>query len=567
MGRVFMSTLGTSKYVPCHYCIGDRRSELVVFVQEALVHRLASNWSRKDRIVIFCTEEAKKNNWDDGGHYPEGLESRLRGKGLPPRIAMISIPTGKTEGEIMEIFLKVMEVFEEGDEVFLDITHSFRSIPLLMTVVMNYGKILKDISVGGIFYGALEALGTPTDVARMPEDARNIPVFDLTPYDALLEWARAVEMFKKAGYAGALSQLLNKNLGRLFRKNHHPREILTAFSSLRNSLDNLSKNLATARGPEIHDLVLSSSSLIEKVEDTDLIPPMKPLFEMLRESLRGFEIPDPMERTLHAAKWCVDHLMIPQAYALLREGIITGLCRCAGHDPLDENSRDGLWSGILHALSAEISQDRWQGALKSREKEAEHIVERGGEPLRELAKAFDPLRKYRNDLFHAGWKRDRASAEVIMNAVEEHHRKLSAGWRRYVEKRMGLTRRAFIILSHELTEAQRSELLSRWNVREVISMPQDLGDRWRNLPPDRDDIGPELEPVAAWLRSESFPGDIAVIQGEHGATLLLALEARELGLVPVYATTKRVTEEHLLPDGGIQQERIFRHVRFRRFFR
>ncbi|SFM74032.1 CRISPR-associated protein Csx20 [Thermodesulforhabdus norvegica] len=562
MARVFVSTLGTGRYVPCHYVMGDRKSELVVFVQEALVDFLCSRWSESDRIVVFCTNKAEEINWKGD----EGLGNKLFKRGYPPRIEMVSIPDGRSEDEIMKIFLKVMEALNTGDQIFLDVTHSFRSIPLLMTVAMNYGKIAKGISLGGIYYGALEALGTAQEVEKMPEEERNIPVFDLTPYDSILEWARAVEMFKKAGYAGDLAGLLNRDLGLLFRDRNRldGEDVLRRFSSLKNSLEGFAESLATARGPEIWNF-RPFSELIDQLEDSDLIPPMKPLFELLKKSLACFETGDPMERTFQAAAWCIDHLMIPQAYIFLREGILTGLCESAGQDPCDKETREEFWGGILHVVAQNIPPDDWDGALRQRKREALQIISRGGRHLKKLADEFQSLKKYRNDYLHGGWRKDRRSSKALMIHVRRCAESLRNRWLEGFEAWRRPSKKAFVILSHELTEDQKEELLKIWGVSRIVLMPDEIRRNWEDISPEGESVEDEVATVMEWLEAESYPGDVVVVQGEYGATLHVAIRARELGLVPVYSTTRRELKESKLPDGSVHQERIFRHVRFRKF--
>jgi CRISPR-associated Csx2 family protein len=566
MSRIFLSTLGTGNYVKCHYLIGHNfTSKPVTYVQEAIIDYLCPEWTEQDRIVIICTEEARKKHWREGEQ--SYLHDLLRKRGYRSPVSALDIPTGKSEQEIMEIFSRVIDVFQDGDEVFLDITHSFRSIPLLMIVILNYAKVVKNTTVSQIFYGALEAIGTPQEVSSLPEEQRKVPVFDLTAYDSLLEWARAVDVFRRAGYAGDLSRLINKNLGLLFKDKpkSDQRSHLEKFSRLKNALENLSNNLTAARGPYLEDFQ-PISDVIDQIEKLNIIPPLTPLFDMLKDSIRGFEAEDFMERTFHAARWCLEHFMIPQAYVFIREGIITALCQCANHDEYDEDIRERFWSILLKVVAEGKPYDKWSDTLKLRGKEAKHIIAKGGETFEALAKAFERVRKYRNDLLHGGWKKDKSSAHTLMAEIKSCLDDLSGAWNSYYEYMNRCSRKAFIILSHELTETQREELTSEWAVGEIVLIPKELLEMWQNLPPSQESIEQNIAPILAWLQEKARPGDIVVVQGEHGATTIVAIEAHSMGLFPVYATTERILEERPLPDGTVRQERIFRHARFRRFF-
>jgi len=124
-------------------------------------------------------------------------------------------------------------------------------------------------------------------------------------------------------------------------------------------------------------------------------------------------------------------------------------------------------------------------------------------------------------------------------------------------------RRVFLLFSHDLSPEQRQELEEKWQAEEIVFLPEDLQHRWSNIPPHLENIAPYLEPVFNWLAEEAKAQDLALIHGDFGAVYLAVERVFKLGLVPIYATTRRELHERRLPDGSIRQERIFKHVRFR----
>ncbi len=72
MAKIFMSTLGAKEYERCCYRLKSDVSKVVSFVQEALVSFLCKDWTSEDKIVVFCTEEARTKNWEDNNK--EGLK-------------------------------------------------------------------------------------------------------------------------------------------------------------------------------------------------------------------------------------------------------------------------------------------------------------------------------------------------------------------------------------------------------------------------------------------------------------------------------------------------------------
>ncbi len=421
MARVFISPLGTNKYLDSYYVIEGRRSDNAVpFVQEALLAHFCRNWTPDDRILILCTEEAKKKNWLDGGNFDVGLRFRIDSLGLSAPCTMVPIPEGRNEKEIMDIFMILIEAFRPGDQVTLDITHSFRSLPLLQTVILNYAKVLKKIRVERIVYGAFETLGPAKDVEKMPVEDRLAPVFDLTPYDVLLDWARAVDIFRKAGRPQEIGKLVTRNVGPILanKETRRANPIAADLARLARALETLCLDLAAVRGPKLAE-AKGLGEEITHVENQELIAPLTPLFELLRDKLRRFETPDPEAKGFEAAAWCLEHELIPQAYSIARETVLSGLCRCWGHDPLDEPTREGFWSGLLHVLATNTPKDGWHGLLAERREEAERILQEGGESIRKLAQEFEKIRDRRNDLLHGGWRKSAASAQSLVDFLQK----------------------------------------------------------------------------------------------------------------------------------------------------
>lgn len=122
----------------------------------------------------------------------------------------------------------------------------------------------------------------------------------------------------------------------------------------------------------------------------------------------------------------------------------------------------------------------------------------------------------------------------------------------------------FILFNHSLTEAQRGDAEKNLGVTSFIVPPPELSDIWSQLPPDAPALTPVLAPFFRWLEREARAGDYLLVQGDFGATFLLAQKAFSLGLIPLYSTTRReAAEEHLGDEIHISHH--FRHVRFRKY--
>ena len=124
-------------------------------------------------------------------------------------------------------------------------------------------------------------------------------------------------------------------------------------------------------------------------------------------------------------------------------------------------------------------------------------------------------------------------------------------------------KKVLLVFSHRLTPDQERELRERWSAEEFVYLPPELQELWAGVPPEAEGLREYLEPLFRWMAEKAGPRDLALIQGEFGAVYLAVQEALRLGLVPIYATSRREVREKHLPDGAVIQERVFKHVRFR----
>jgi hypothetical protein len=122
-----------------------------------------------------------------------------------------------------------------------------------------------------------------------------------------------------------------------------------------------------------------------------------------------------------------------------------------------------------------------------------------------------------------------------------------------------------LLFSHSLTPDQHAELATMAPGATLLPLPDSLQLRFSQLPP-----GPQFDSesafaIANWLEDNSQQGDFVFVQGEHGLTHYLVEVCRELGAVPIYATTKRCAIEQRLADGSIRIEHRFEHAGFREY--
>lgn len=125
-------------------------------------------------------------------------------------------------------------------------------------------------------------------------------------------------------------------------------------------------------------------------------------------------------------------------------------------------------------------------------------------------------------------------------------------------------KKMFLLFNHTPTDAQKRDANLSLRVDEFVSMPDELQQLWSNVPSELANLGEYLQPIKAYLQIHLTPKDIVLIQGDFGASHMMANLVKSIGAVPVYATTSRDVIEELDGDKVIKKS-IFKHERFREY--
>lgn len=119
----------------------------------------------------------------------------------------------------------------------------------------------------------------------------------------------------------------------------------------------------------------------------------------------------------------------------------------------------------------------------------------------------------------------------------------------------------FVLMNHELLPAQYQDAIESLGVTRAVSI-SDVN--WSQISPDDETISHSLEGYKQALIKQSQQEDFLLVQGDFGATYHMIRFARSLGLIPIYATTKRHATQEIV-DGSVITKREFIHVRFREY--
>lgn len=403
--KIFISVLGTGYYGACKYVKGGFVSSETRFIQQATLEylKVCNNWTTKnsdgevvDRIYILLTDGAREKNWSNDitsrtnqktkqDEPYLGLEQVLTDMNLPCPVETLRIPDGKNEEEMWTIFNTVYEALKPNDELYFDLTHSYRYLPMLVLVLGNYAKFLKNIKVKHISYGNYEARDTITNKA---------PLMDILPLTMLQDWTFAAADLIQNGNIKKLQELKEDNalVPMLRQRGKQNIDRKVAEGSLDNyirSLQNFLLDMKLCQGPNIlkgeiiNEIVNCHEHIVEEFEG--VIAPIPPIINKIQDSLQGFE----QTNILHSesikngylsAKWCYDHQLYQQAITILDENITTHFCNHLGLNERNYDQRNASNALLRHE---EYRDSDW---IEKKKEEQEGYKSEDWEKVKEVAK-------------------------------------------------------------------------------------------------------------------------------------------------------------------------------------
>ncbi|MDR0579379.1 MAG: hypothetical protein LBG21_02140 [Campylobacteraceae bacterium] len=122
-------------------------------------------------------------------------------------------------------------------------------------------------------------------------------------------------------------------------------------------------------------------------------------------------------------------------------------------------------------------------------------------------------------------------------------------------------KKLFILMNHDLLESQIKEAKEILKVDEIVN----LSDKsWASIDPCEEKITDYLITYKNRLYVEAKKDDYLLVQGDFGTTYNMVNFAFANGIVPIYATTKRIFNEKTV-EGKIVITREFVHARFRKY--
>ncbi len=416
---IFISFLGTGNYKECIYVFpNNTESEKVKFIQSATAKK-----AQCDKHFIFCTEDAGKKHWEEFCREFEASNSLVPEK--------VTIPNGATEDELWEIFDIVRKKIPENAEIVFDVTHSFRSLPILMTILLNYLKELNGVSLKKCYYGAWEA----------KKDECRAPIFDLTPFFTLNDWAHAVTFYEKSGNVSEIKKLV-ENKGNFFQKNPSGSDVASDLKNMVKEAEKLTLCIGTCRMPRIAETKIAEkfTTLDEKV--SQFIPPFAPIYAHLKSDFKEY-LGEKVHKWGAAIRQCIRYGHIQQGYTLIQEVIISSILSELEEGLEKKNDSEG--KRFLDSLRGIRKREFVRDLIRHKNDNVKKIREQYPETyknitdiietaLPDFSETMSDICNLRNDINHAGMGSTSYSPEELRDMLKKYWRRTEESIRNGIKK-------------------------------------------------------------------------------------------------------------------------------------
>lgn len=549
--KVFISVLGTGFYGKCKYKKDGFCSRGTRFIQAATLEMLRdkSEWTEADRGYIFLTDGARRDNWQPEGNkrkkFPgaqeedyEGLKDELDSLQLPFEIEPVDIPDGKNEKEIWNIFDIIYDELEEGDELYFDVTHGFRYLPMLVLVLANYAKFLKKVKVEMVTYGNYEARTKSPDVA---------PIVDITSLSVLQDWTNAASDYLRHGDARALKECSMSGLKPILIEAKGSDIEAKNLRKLVEKLNDFSESSSFCRGMSVYEG--KDAQEVGQYAGSvtgNYLRPFLPLLTTIKKTVDGYS-KNAVKNFVRSAQLCLEHENYQACVTLLQEGIVTFFCLRHDISAGDERKRGCVNQAIT---KKQLNLEDRSGEYKpfdNADKEAlvdevylDELI------TKEFINDYSNLTDVRNDMNHAGMRSNKApmSAKVLRKNIEKSVRRFSTFLNLYgvlPEPPAVPCRHLFINLSNHpsrmWSEEQRAAARAYGEIEDVP---------FPNVPPC--DTEAEVEELATKQVDEILERarDAVLtvhVMGEMSLTFRIVQKFKARGIRCVCSTTQRIVTE------------------------
>lgn len=306
MKKVFLSFLGLGKkdketehykYEPTRYQLNGKKSDIEEYLQIAELKLIGTD--KFDKVIIVVTDKSYRTHFNK-------LKEELTKIGVR-NIHPIKVDENMSSQGQWRLFEEIYRNIDHGDALTVDVTHGYRSIPIVFSTAINFLQKSKNIKLEAVYYAAFE------------KNEKLAPIEDLKDFYVINEWAEAVSRLVEDADTRKLTHLVKE----LFDAG--PTELRDP--DLTQSLEILTESL---RNVDIHHIYDNVKSSLEQIDKKGSIssPTSQVLLDIIKEKFSPLSPVESLSRRYDAGyfdhqleiiRLLLEHKLFMQAFTAMNE--------------------------------------------------------------------------------------------------------------------------------------------------------------------------------------------------------------------------------------------------------
>jgi len=394
MTKTILTTIGTGDYRPTIYHFAHQKAAKTCYVAQVFCQIFPI-----EKVIVLLTSEARQKHW-------ESLKSCL-----PPTVQVQDrhIPSLETEEAIWRIFEILVDSIDPQDQIIFDITHAFRSIPVLVLLGAALLRKAKNVEIQGLYYGLYRG------------EASESPIVDLTPALSLLDWLTATDKFITTGSSVDLGNLL-KTVHRDFYRSQQPTRRNLRPVNLQNfgqAITEVSRSIELIRPISLtqEDLPkLIHESTDELSQEVGIFAkPFGLMLEQVRQSYTPLALSnanadkkEEIYRQFLLLQWYVEKQFTVHALLMAREWVVSALCLLDGRDDYRQRQHREQIENQLNSIR-----------FGKHHPDLDITISAHVENVKTLVDFWGRLGDYRNDIAHVQMNESPLNSQALEKFVQE----------------------------------------------------------------------------------------------------------------------------------------------------
>jgi len=413
MRNVYISFLGLGRenkatkqweYTLAQYRLNGIETDLTQFVQVAELSVLGADVF--DRIIVVATEKSHEY------HYPE-LVRQLHRIGGDDILAVIIGEDMSAEGQ-WTWFEKILPYIDQGDSLTVDMTHGYRSIPIIFSTAINLLKKAKGVDLKAAYYGAYDQKDPSTGV---------VPIIDMRDFFLVNEWADAISRLVEDADARKLATVSRQSpdfqIGEL-----NDEALVRAFEELTDAIRNIDVHNIARKANEVLGMVLSKRKEVSHAGRLMLDLVVDKFTQIATEGPPTGDYDHAyFDLQLRFIDLLMEHRLYMQAFTVMREFVASlGLVRRPEAHTRNSDGRKKRNRADVFFNMIQFKEEKWDfsGEVEDRKNELLPYYREleGCGIIRELRAFAEELARYRNGFDHAWTKRAEAPADIRQKGTD-----------------------------------------------------------------------------------------------------------------------------------------------------